>query len=384
MTMEPNRQSSPHRLRVGVSIFVRKGEQSLWENGIFQNCLFLVQLLLRCPQVKEAYLVFGGGDGDAADAQRFMADAPVPIIDMPTAMDTLDVMIEMSAQLSRDWAIAFKERGGKVVSMRVGNDYVIDIERMIFNKPHGMLVAGAPLDAIWTLPEYEKTGVHYYASALRAPVRLMPHLWSPEVIDRSARTLTPPLQWGYQPGRAKWRLGIFEPNMCMVKTSHLAMLVADAAYRAHPRLVEVLRVFNAFHIKEHATFVGFANGLDLVRHGLATFEGRFPIYQCLAKDVDALICHHWENGQNYLYYEALHGGYPLIHNSTFLGDCGYYYPHFDCEDGALALLQAFAQHDADLVNYRARAQTYLARLHPSHEDNVRIYNDALAGLYAPL
>ena len=38
------------QLKVGVSIFVRKGEQSLWENGIFQNCLFLVMLLMRSPQ----------------------------------------------------------------------------------------------------------------------------------------------------------------------------------------------------------------------------------------------------------------------------------------------------------------------------------------------
>ncbi len=382
--MAAPQQKSPQRLSVGVSIFVRKGEQSLWENGIYQNCLFLVQLLMLCPQVKATYLVFGGGDGDAADAQRFMADSPVPILNMPAAMDALDVMIEMSAQLARDWAVSFKERGGKVVSMRVGNDYVIDIERMMFNRPHGMLVAGTPLDAIWTLPEYEKTGVPYYASALRAPVRLMPHLWSPEIIERSAKTLPPGMTWGYKPGRPKWRIGIFEPNVCMVKTSHLAMLLADAAHRAQPDMVEVLRVFNTFHIKDNGTFVGFANSLDLVRHGIASFEGRFPIYQCLAKDVDAVICHHWENGQNYLYYEALHGGYPLVHNSSFLGSCGYYYPEFDCEQGALALLQAFAQHDADLGGYRARAQAFLRTLSPTYVDNVRIYNDALADLYAPL
>ena len=33
--------SSVSSLRIGVSIYVRKGAQSLWENGIFQNCLFL-------------------------------------------------------------------------------------------------------------------------------------------------------------------------------------------------------------------------------------------------------------------------------------------------------------------------------------------------------
>ena len=374
-------QPAPDRLKVGVSIFVRKGEQSLWENGIYQNCLFLVMLLLRAPHVSETYLVSGGGDGDQDDAQRFLADSPVPIIDMAVAAVKLDVMIEMSAQLDRDWAVSFRDRGGRIVTMRVGNDYVIDIERMIFNKPHGLLMAGTPYDQIWTLPEYERSCMHYFGSAMRAPVRLMPHLWSPIVLDRAASTLPDGQSFGYRPGRAKWRLGIFEPNICMVKTSHLAMLLIDLAYRTNPRLIEQLRAYNTFHMKDHATFVGFANSLDIVKHGLATFEGRFPVYQCLATQVDAVVSHHWENGQNYLYYEVLHGGYPLIHNSTFLGDCGYFYPGFDCEEGSLALLQAMAQHDADLPGYCQKAQAFLHTLAPENEENVRTYDEALVNLY---
>ncbi len=374
-------QSEPLRLRVGVSIFVRKGEQSLWENGIYQNCLFLVMLLLRAPNVSETYLVSGGGDGDASDAQRFMADSPVPIIDMAAAADKLDVMIEMSAQLSRDWAVSFREHGGKIVTMRVGNDYVIDIERMIFNKPHGLLIAGTPYDEIWTLPEYERSCMHYFGSTMRAPVRLMPHLWSPLVLDRAAATLPEGQVFGYNAGQKKWRMGIFEPNICMVKTSHLPMLLVDLAHRAKPHLIGQLRVYNTFHLREHPSFVNFANSLDIVAHGLATFEGRFPAYQCLATQVDAVVSHHWENGQNYLYYEVLHGGYPLIHNSTFLRDCGYFYPGFDCEEGGLAVLQAFAQHDADLQSYRSKSRDFLQTLHPENDENVRTYNEALVNLY---
>jgi len=379
--MSKSKASVADRLRVGVSIYVRKGEQSLWENGIYQNCLFLVMLLLKAPNVAETYLVSGGGDGDAADAQRFMADSPVPIIDMAAAANKLDVMIEMSAQLSRDWAVNFRERGGKIVTMRVGNDYVIDIERMIFNKQHGLLIAGTPYDEIWTLAEYERSCMHYFGSAMRAPVQLMQHLWSPGVIDRAAATLPNGETFGYKPGRKKWRLGIFEPNICMVKTSHLPMLLIDMAHRANPRAIELMRVYNSYHMKDHVTFVGFANSLDIVRHGLAVFEGRFPVYQCLSSQVDAVVCHQWENGQNYLYYEALYGGYPLVHNSTFIGDCGYFYPGFDCEEGGLALLQAFSQHDADLANYRERARTFLRTLAPENENNVRAYNEALVNLY---
>ena len=209
----------------------------------------------------------------------------------------------------------------------------------------------------------------------------MPHLWSPVVLERASASLPQDHPFGYKPGRAKWRLGIFEPNVCMVKTSHLPMLLIDVAHRSNPGFIERLNVFNTFQLKDHPTFVGFANSLDVVRHGLATFEGRFPAYHSLATQVDAVVSHHWENGQNYLYYEVLHGGYPLIHNSTFLADCGYYYPDFDCEQGGLAVLQAFAEHDADLQGYREKAKSLLRKLDPENEENVRAYSLALQNLY---
>ncbi len=369
-------------LKVGVSLFARKGEQSLWENGIFQNCLFLVMLLLRSPRVAQACLVIGGGDGSPEDARRFMADSPVPMIDMATAAQELDLMIEMSAQLSRDWVVAFRERGGRVVSMRVGNDYVIDIERMVFDKPHGLLLSGAPYHEIWTLPEYETTCVPYFRSAFRAPVFMMPHLWSPVVLERAAAQLPPGQGFGYRPGQRRWRVAMFEPNICMVKTSHIPLLCCEAAHRADPDMIQHVFAYNTFHMKDHVSFNGFANSLDIVRHGLTSFEGRFPVWQVMAAHVDAVVSHHWENGQNYLYYEALYGGYPLIHNSHLIQDCGYRYHDFDCEEGGRALQQAFAEHDANLQSYRERARRFLATLDPEGEQNVRLYTEAIERLYA--
>lgn len=204
---------APDKLKVGVSILVRKGEQSLWENGIFQNCLYLVMLLARSPRVAQAYLVVGGGDGGPEDARIFAADSPVPIIDLNTAAEQLDVMIEMSAQLSPEWITEFRRRSGKTVTAHVGNDYVIDIERMIFNKPSGMLINSAPYDEVWSLPQHAKSCAPYYQGAFRAPVKLMPHLWSPVVLERAVTKLPAPLSFGYKPGKMTWRLAMFEPNI---------------------------------------------------------------------------------------------------------------------------------------------------------------------------
>jgi len=370
----------PERINVGVSIFIRKGEQSLWENGIFQNCLYLVMLLMRSPRVKSTYLVTGGGDGGPEDAKRFLSDSPVPLIDMETALSKLDVMIEMSAQLGREWSVKFRERGGKIITMRVGNDYVIDIERMVFNLQHAMLITGSPYDEVWTLPEYEVSCKPYFETLFRAPVKLMPHLWSPVVLEREAAKLQG-VEFGYQPGRRRWRVGIFEPNVCMVKTSYIPMLACEAAHRENPDVLERVWAYNTFKLKEHSAFAAFAQSLDYVKHGLGNFEGRFPFAHIVPHSVDAVVSHQWENPQNYVYYEALHGGYPLIHNSHLIGDCGYRYHDFDCEEGGRALLRAFAEHDANLENYRATARKFLHTLDPENEDNVRAYTEAIEAVF---
>ncbi|SAL85189.1 hypothetical protein AWB74_07202 [Caballeronia arvi] len=376
------KKGMPDRLNVGVSIYIRKGEQSLWENGIFQNCLYLVMLLMRSPRVKATYLVMGGGDGGPEDAKRFLADSPVPLIDMETASTKLDLMIEMSAQLNREWSVKFRERGGKIVTMRVGNDYVIDIERMVFNLQHALLISGAPYDEVWTLPEYEDSCAPYFETLFRAPVKLMPHLWSPLVLDREAAKLPPEFKFGYQPRRQRWRIGIFEPNVCMVKTSYIPLLACEMAHRENADMIERVYAYNTLKLKEHSAFVGFAQSLNLVKHGLAFFEGRFPFAQIVPRSVDAVVSHHWENAQNYVYYEALYGGYPLIHNSHLIGGCGYRYHDFDCEEGGHALRRAFAEHDENLDNYKATASAFLHTLDPESEANVRIYTEAIESLYA--
>ncbi|WP_175892805.1 DUF2827 domain-containing protein [Burkholderia cepacia] len=370
----------PKRVKVGITIFLRAGQQSIWENGIFQNCYFLATLLRQSPIVDAAYLV-NGGDGNPSDATSFLEHAPVPVIDLDTAREKLDVVIELSAQLNPDWARSFRDRGGRVIGMRVANDYVIDIERMMFGLPHGLLFSGTPYSAIWTLPAFEKTCAGYYEAGSRAPVKVMQHLWSPALLERSLRAAKVDRTFSYAPGRSRWRLAILEPNICMVKTAHVAMLIADLAYRQDPECVEYLRVFNSMSLKEDAIFVGFARSLDLTLHGRATYEPRLPIYEILTVQADAVISHQWENAQNYLYYEALYGGYPLIHNSTLIGQCGYRYDGFDCQDGALALRRAVAEHDLRLDDYRRSARDFLVSLDPELPANVEQYSAAIASVF---
>jgi hypothetical protein len=87
------------KLRVGVTLHLRQGQQSIWENGIFQNCALLVQLFNSSPLVKRAVLV-NGGDAAVAHDAMMLGNTGIAVIGLAEALQSLDVVIEMSAQLS--------------------------------------------------------------------------------------------------------------------------------------------------------------------------------------------------------------------------------------------------------------------------------------------
>ncbi len=351
-------QKDNDRLRVGISLFAREG-QSIWENGIHQNIAFLAMMLSRSDRVGQLYFL-NGGDAQSLPAGLDLAGLNVPLVNPRDVTHELDVVIEMGAQLPVEWLKQMKALGKKLIAFFAGHMYAALCETPMFGKPSGHIFNGGPFDEIWTLAEYEKTSKALLQTLTRAPVYLMPHIWSPYFLERRiAQLANEGIAFGYRPGRGQWRLSTLEPNISVAKTCHYPMLVCEEFFRAKPDAVEHLFVVNALHLKEHPTFLYFANSLNLVRKHKATFEQRLELPGFLAQHADAVVSHHWENAQNYLYYDVLYGGYPLIHNSTMLGDAGYYYPDFDSEAGGRALLNAWQMHDAQLDHYRAKANALL-------------------------
>jgi hypothetical protein len=330
--------------------------------------------------VKKAVLV-NGGDAEVVPDAMMLGGTGLQVISLAEAMNTLDVVIEMSALLAEDWWSAFRAKGGRSAWMRVGNDYVIDIERAMFDKPNGSLVSAKVYDAVWTLPQYENSCQDYFALTARAPVRFLPHLWTPYFFDKGIARMPKDVHFGYQPGRPRWRVCCFEPNMCMVKTGLIPMLACEEAYRAKPAFLEYFRALNTLHIKDNVHFVHLARSLDIVNHGLASFEGRFPVFEYMARYGDCIVSHQWENAQNYLYYEALYGGYPLVHNSPMMKDHGYFYPEFDSPEGGKALLRAFEEHDRNLDAYKRKAKDFLVTLDVAAPANVETYTRELLALF---
>jgi len=374
------------KLRVGISI-VAKENASIWNNGINQNIAFLVMLLRQSPLVEKVFLINAGKETSLPGTMRFdLID--VPIVQPGEVTHDIDLVIEMGSLIETKWLRRVHALGVKIVTFQVGHTYTINGEAVVFNKEGGLTFEEPHLrDEVWILPKSSKTCAPMLRTLTRRPVLEMPHLWSPCFLEAQISQLAETgHQFGFDPARdAKktggWRVGIFEPNISVVKSCFLPMLACEAAYREQPESVAAMMIINSFHMKEHPTFKHFAIHLDLTRDGRASYENRLIFADCMTLNkLDAVISHQWENEQNYLYYDALHGGYPLVHNSPFMerAGMGFYYPGFEAARGGARLVEAWEKDPRYWEDYRRRSRGFLATLAPDHHENIRRFTERIA------
>jgi len=364
--------------RIGITIGVEPNS-SIFNSGLNQNLLLFAQTLMASPAVQSVTLLNRGTDEQLP--KEFIVPGRAPrVARLEEMTHDLDIVFEFGTSLPLEWAKHVRALGAKIVAFLVGHTFAGQAENPIFERKGGTVFIGEPWDEVWTLPHHMKTSGPMLRTMARVPVLAVPHIWSPAFIEpQIATTEAAGNRFGFRPhedARRAWRTGIFEPNISVVKNCFIPMLVCDAAYREYPQAIETMMVMNTFHMKEHATFNNFASHLDLTRDHKATYEPRVAFVECMAAHrLDAVVAHQWECGLNYAYYDALFGGYPLVHNSDWLRDAGvgFYYPGFEATTGAKQLLDAWRSEPGVWQHYRAKAQAWLATLHPTHEDNVRTF-----------
>lgn len=366
---------------IGITFFLRKDE-SVWNNGAFQNAFYLWQLFRASERVGRVFAI-NAGEAPEPAAGLMLSGLGIEFVKLEDVIDQIDVLIECAAQVSAENIARIRARGGRAVGYKFGNAFVIDAERVIHGKGAGAIFNGACFDEIWTNPQHVATCASYWETCYRCPVRVLPHIWEPLFVDAAAKEFPEGLVFGYQPGQQAKRLAIFEPNINIVKTCFMPMLVCEQAYRRRPDLVGDVFVTNSLSLKEHLTFKQFAGNLDIVRAGKCSFEGRYNTPWFMAKHADIMVAHQWENGMNYAYYDALRGGYPLVHNSPMLPKgVGYYYDGFDAVDGGNMLLSAILTHDSRAEEYRKMAASFLETVRATSPANIEAHERAIMELFA--
>lgn len=365
---------------VGISIhFDDKAVNDIFSNGAIQNIIFLYQILKKTPCVKKIDLVFLGNRTTPNENLR-LDGLGITYEHLDTAVEKLDLLIEGTVMLEPRHADIVHKNNGKVVSYRMGNDFILEMESFLFNKDFGRFFNGTKFDEVWTIPQHEKTCKSYFGIMNRCPVKVLPHIWMPTFFDKSIKDLkNNNIHFGYKPNFSAKRISNFEPNCNIVKTCYIPVLICESLYRGNKELIKHVYLCNTYDKKDRNTFHNFIGRTDLVKDNIMTVEGRYLISDFLARYTDIVIAHQWENALNYSYYEALYGGYPLLHNSKML-PAGYYYDEFDAEQGADVLLDIIKNHDHRDAEYRTESNEFLNTLSIDYQLNIDAHSEAIIHL----
>ncbi|WP_017778208.1 DUF2827 family protein [Paraburkholderia kururiensis] len=371
-------------MRIGISVLTHAG-QSIWENGLGQNVFYFVQLLRTLPFVTGIVLLNCGDQSSvAAEAQALAAGLPLVA---PRDLDEPpDVVFEMGGGLDVEWLDYVRARGSKVVFFCCGQPYVGLVEPSVFARG-GYFTRATRCDEIWTLGK-DRVFAAMLRTLHRCPVVDVPFLWDSTFIDQRAAALDAAgLRFGYAPRPAGrdgtprgLRVAVFEPNISVVKCCMVPMLVCDRAFRTDAQAVARLHVLNSVQMQAHPSFAFLLRSLDLHYRERVKLDGRHDFAGFMSQHADAVVSHQWQNEQNIVYLDALYGGYPLVHNSPWLRDLGYYYPDSDIEAGAAQLAHAARHHDSQQERYAGRARSFLATLSPHHAANGSHYARRLLAL----
>jgi hypothetical protein len=377
------------KLRVGVSIFVSE-DANIWSNGINQNIALLAQLLKNIDFVDKVYFLNGGSAANFPSGLKF-DHLDVPLVQPSDVTYDIDVVIEMGARLPMGWKRRVLALGGKSVLFIVGHSYSGLVESVLFGSRYASLEDSHSYSDVWGLPHHRKTGSPLLETICRRPVWDMPHLWSPIFLKPGIAEMSRAGKlFGFQPSRSgsrnrAWRVGIFEPNLSVVKNCLVPMLICESAYRKNKEAIGEMMVMGVASIKEKQEFKDFARGLSMTRDERATYNPRMPFVECMARHgIDAVVSHQWECALNYAYYDALHGGYPLIHNSEILRDAGlgFFYSGSSASAGAEALLEAWDCAPELREESQRRAAEYLRKLAPDDPNNIQTFAERLLAITA--
>lgn len=374
-------------LRIAITFFWGESFTSLWSNGAGQNMYFLKQCLESIDEVEAVYFVYWGSDVSIWNDALQMKALPVEIYEYSEVVHTTDILIEGTLTLEPYYEQAFRQHGAKIVSYRMGNDFLMDMEKFVNKQDGGRAFNGTKYDAIWVIPQFFENNRAYLNIITNAPVYEVPHIWSPVFMEELLEEFRDTHTFGYLPNQIlEKRIAVIEPNMSVGKNCMTPVLIAEELYKRQPNLLKHVYLCNTVDKKNLTGFFNFIGYTQLVKDGIMSVETRHLTPLFLAEYTDVVLSHQWEWGLNYIYYETLYGNYPLVHNSPFLrrAGVGFYYEGFNAYEGAEILCHTIYMYDHEFEYYKKKNESYLQSLLPTAMDNVAAHKRLIGKLYEEL
>ena len=297
--------------------------------------------------------------------------------------DCLDykIIITVGKGITKLMYDRFKLHKIVVIGFVCGNVLPMNLISFISESSKAVITKSQPIDNLWIIEAfaYMKT---YLELTRGAPAKCVPHLWSAKLIENTTKDqfkLDPAcLHFTPKDGK-KINILILEPNLDFVKTALIPIMAAEKLNQLFPELIDQVYVFNFPEKSESAKTI--INNL-IVRPKIRLFNSQH-ISAVLShfnkmSSMPIFVSHQILTPWNYLYYELMYFGFPLVHNSPAFKEANYFYNEYDIDGCATEIKKAFDSHNAAYPTQKRHNSVYLDSIDPENEACIN-YWKALVG-----
>jgi hypothetical protein len=343
--------------RIGIII----GNTKPFSSGLTQNAYFLYKIFTNMGHTCKFLTYY--------DSYTFdYNEIPVTKITHATELFTLDVIISVLHGIKADIYDMCKKRNISVIGFLCGNALCLDNE--VFLKSDGDIICSeTPADLFWVINSFEYMK-SYIEVKRKAPVKIVPHLWSPIFIENYMKIAKKEISDLIYTPRTHTKkqidIVIVEPNINFVKTALVPLMVAEKIHTLNPELINEVFIFNfPTHSKSAVSILDRLSVGKKVRKFKGIVIPEILLFFNARNSIPIFISHQFYTPLNYLYYELMYFGYPLIHNSVLLKDYCYYYNDCNVDECANQALKAYETYNSNMLTEIQHCRKYLENIDPS-------------------
>lgn len=381
-------------MKIGITIGLTRENESLWINGIKLNALYLSKML---QQIEGNEVWILDTSDNVKDLTKVQWDInQFPIHKFTEKFKDVELLFTLGTSLPTSYIEVMKKYNPdiKIIKYQCGNNYVVDMERVLFgdDDADGIPAWDNGHDETWLIPQQEYQNKEYFKHIYRQEdkyVKVVPFIWDPMFIDRNSDLLKSLGKKfpGYTPKPAsEKKISVMEPNLNVVKYALFPILIAEGLFRKGGKeSFKQIWIASGKKLLKNKYFKGMLGFLDMVKSnsGSIKFVSRYPVTTMLAEESDVVLSHQWANPLNYSYLDAIHFGYPLVHNAEMIKDAGYYYEDFNITQGIEQLEMALNEHDNNIEKYKITNQRVLDRYTSTNPELVDTYRKLIENLWEP-
>ena len=356
---------------------------NFFSNGLQQNVIFLNNLFNQIENIRCYYLWEGSNINEKIVDKKFCF--PYKNILKNNSIE-FDLIIMMGFTFGDDVILKIKEKrkNTKFALMQCGNQFIENMNFSLYKTDKNYSPIGRidNLDQIWILPHYEKNISFMKTYFYNENVITVPYLWDSLFIDELLKkSIYKNHEFKFYELNEKG-ISIMEPNLHSSKNCILPLFLVDAFEQQYPNTLKSCNIFCGDKLVENEYFIKLIIQMDIYnkRKDFLKIQKRFTFLDVITKFGSLIVSHQQDNALNYLYLEALYLNLPLLHNSNFIKEYGYFYPENDIDIAKFQIQKILKGHKINISEYSSNCMKVINKFSINNPINIKNYRKILYNL----